>query len=118
MIISPKLNSLTTQLNVNCSARSIKIATKVKYLGVIIDNKLKFKDHINFVKTKISRSVSILGKVKNYLDLTSLLKLYYALIHSQINYGLIVWGNTYSSYLTRLKILRNKAIRIVNNCSW
>ena len=74
IIISPKLNSLTTQLNINCSAGSIKIATKVKYLGVIIDNKLNFKDH-NFVETKISRSVGILGKLKNYLDLTSLLKL-------------------------------------------
>ena len=71
MIISPKLNSLTPQLYVNCSAGSIKIATKVKYLGVIIDDKLNFKDHINFVETKISRSVDILGKLKYYLDHSS-----------------------------------------------
>ena len=77
MIISPKSNSLISQLNVNCSAGSTKIGTKVKYLGAIIDNKLKFKNLINFVKTKISRSVGILGKLKNYLDLTSLLELYY-----------------------------------------
>ena len=60
------------QLNVNCSALLIKVATKVKYLGVIIDNKLNFKYHINFVETKISQSVGILGKLKYYLDLTSL----------------------------------------------
>ena len=80
MIISPKLNSLTPQLNVDCSGGSIKIATKVKYLGVITDNKLKFRNHINFVEIKISRSVGILGKLKNYLNLNSLLKLYYTLI--------------------------------------
>ena len=49
MIILPKLNSLTPPLNVDCSAGSIKIATKVKYFGIIIDDKLNFKDHINFV---------------------------------------------------------------------
>ena len=92
MIISPKLNSLMPQLSVICSARSIKIATKVKYLSVIIDNKLNYKDDIKFVETKISRSVGILGKLKYYLDLTSLPKLYYALIHSHINYILIIWG--------------------------
>ena len=53
MIISPKLNSLTPQIKVNCSAGSIKTATKVKYFGAIIDNKLKFKDHINFMEKKI-----------------------------------------------------------------
>ena len=74
------------------SAGSIKVATKVKYLGVVIHNKLNFKDHKNFLETEISRSVGILGKFKYYLD--SLLKLYYALIHSLINYGLIIWGNT------------------------
>ena len=96
MIIFSKSNSLTSQLNLNCSAGSIKIATKVKYLGVIIDDKLNYKDHINFVETKISGSVGILGKLKYYLDHTSLLKLDYALIHSHINHGLIIWGNNLS----------------------
>ena len=36
LIISPKLNLLTPELNANCFAASIKIATKVKYVGVII----------------------------------------------------------------------------------
>ena len=58
----------------------------------MMENKLKFKDHINFVKTNIFRSVGILEKLKNCLDLTSLHKLYYTLIYSHINYGLIIWG--------------------------
>ena len=41
MITSLKLNSLKPELNVNCSAGSIKIATTVKYVGVIIYNKLR-----------------------------------------------------------------------------
>ena len=70
------------------------------------------------MKIKTFRSVVILGKLKYYLDLTSLLKFYYALIHCHINCGLIIWGNSYLSYLTKLRILKTKVIRIVNNRSW
>ena len=100
------MDLFNAQLNVNCSAWSIKLATKIKYLGFIIDNKLNFKHYINFVKTKISKSVGILGKLKYYLDLSSLLNLYYALIHSHLNYNFIMLGNTYSSYLTKLQFYR------------
>ena len=41
------------------------------------------------------------------------MKLYYALIHSHFNYGFAVWGSTYPTYLNKLKLLENKAIRIV-----
>ena len=68
------------------------------------------------METKISRSVGILGKLKYYFDCTR--KFYYALIYLHINYGLINWGNIYSPYPKKLTILQNKAIRIVNNCSW
>ena len=100
-------NLSTPQVNVNRSAGLIKIATKLKYFGVITDNKLNFKDYINFVETKISRSLGILGKLKYYLDFTCLLKISYALIHFDVNCGLIIRGNTDSSYLTRLTILIN-----------
>ena len=58
------------QLNVNRSAGLITFAPKVKYLDVIIDNKLNFKDYINFVKTKISRFAAIFGNIKYYIDRT------------------------------------------------
>ena len=94
MIISLKLNFLTPQLNVNCFAGSIQIATKVKYLGVKIDNKLNFKASINFVEINLL-ICWYFGKTQILFRL----HLYYALTHFHINYGLIIWGNTYSSYL-------------------
>ena len=42
-----------------------------------------------------------------------MLDLFYALVHSNLNYGILVWGNTFPSYLTKLSKLQNKAIRIV-----
>ena len=84
-----------------------------KYLGVFIDDKLNFQGHIKHLEKKVSRSVGILSKLKNYLPTHALFKLYYTFVHSHLLYGLIVWGNTYPTYLSKLITLQNKAICIV-----
>ena len=40
-------------------------------------------------------------------------QLYYTLIYPFINYGLISWGNTYTSHLTKLRTALNKCIRTI-----
>ena len=41
-----------------------------------------------------------------------MIKLYYALVHLHLLYGLIIWGQTFPSYLTKLSTLQNKAIKL------
>ena len=47
-----------------------------KFLGIIIDNKLKWTEDITYVKNKISKSSGILFKARNYLDKKTLKQLY------------------------------------------
>ena len=47
-----------------------------------------------------------------------MLNLYHALVHSNLIYRILVWGNTFPSYLTKLSKLQNKAIRIVIGKNW
>ena len=56
--------------------------------------------------------------MKYFLPSSALLKLYNSLIHSHFNYGLVVWGSTYPTYLIKPKLLQNKAIRIVASSHW
>ena len=62
---------------------------------------------------KIRRSVGILSKLRHYIDLSILLKLYYALIYPFLIYGIIIWGNTYESTLKPIFILQKKALRTI-----
>ena len=101
LFISPKQNIPLPEINVNCVLGIIKSVNKAKYLGINLDNKLNFRDHIKLIEMKIARSVGILNKLKHYLNKPSLKKLYHFLISSHINYGLLVWGSTYPSYLTK-----------------
>ena len=88
----------------------INIVSSTKYLGVFIDNRLNFKEHILTLENKIARSVGILSKVRYNFPLKTLLQLYHALIHPLLTYGIVVWGSTYPSYLGKLKTLQNKAM--------
>ena len=45
----------------------IEHKTSCKFLGIIIDNQLRWNDHINYINMKISRSVYILKSVKHVL---------------------------------------------------
>ena len=83
-----------------------------KYLGIILDYRLSFKAHSEFLETKISRSVGIMSKLSYYLPTKTLITLYYALIHSHILYGLPVRASTFNTYLNKIRKLQNRAIRI------
>ena len=61
----------------------------------------------------IRRSIGILSKLRHYIDLSILLKLYYALIYPFFIYGIIISGNTYESTLKPIFILQKKALRTI-----
>ena len=103
LIINPKLTSTTPKLEISCPKGSILSTTKAKYLGVIIDDKLKFLENVKLIETKVARSVSILGKLNYYLPQKALLTLYYSFIQPYFLYGLVAWGrpNTFLTYHNR-----------------
>ena len=57
--------------------------------------------------------MGILNKLKQTLPQTVMLQLYYALVHSLLLYGIIIWGATYPIYLQKLKPLQNQAIKTI-----
>ena len=100
IVIKPKLHSPPVEMNLSCAAGSIKVVSSAKYLDVFIDDKLNFQERIKHLEKKVSRSVGILSKLKNYLPKHALFKLYYMIVHSNLLHGLIVWGNTHPIYLS------------------
>ena len=56
---------------------------------------LKLKTHINNITQKIGKVVGVLWKGRS-LPLSIKLKIYYSLIHSQLNFAILVWGSIIS----------------------
>ena len=76
MIFRPRQTTLPITRQINLENNVLEQVGDTKFLGVHID-----QHHVNFIAAKISKSVGLLYKAKNYLPSKSLLTLYYALIY-------------------------------------
>ena len=53
---------------VQSNCKTIFRVKSTKFLGVIIDDKLKWTAHIQYIKNKLSKSIGIMYKCRNYFD--------------------------------------------------
>ena len=87
----------------------------MRYLGLIVDDKLSWKHHITELKKKLSKTIGIIYQLKKIGAPIHILKsVYFALFESYLNYGLICWGQSDSTYFNKIEVMQNKVIRIIS----
>jgi len=89
-----------------------------KLLGVYLDEYLNFDQHLNHVSRKLSRSLYCIRMAKNNVNANGLRSLYYALIHSHLNYCPIILNCLTKTNLTKLAKVQKKAIRIISKSAY
>ena len=94
---------------------SLNRVSSTKFLGVIIDENLTWKNHIDAISKTISRNIGMLTKLKHFVPENILYSLYCTLILPYINYGVLIWGNTCKTYLDKIFKLQKWAIRTISN---
>lgn len=92
--------------------------TNVKFLGVHIDIKLTWEDHINALCGKLSRNVYAIRKIKRTVNQQAAVTTYFSLFHSLLLYGILAWGNAAHTHLQRVFIIQKSAIRSIVNAKW
>ena len=93
----------------------IERLSSVQFLGITIDDNLKFNLHINNIAKKISKNSGILFKLRPYVDLPTLVSLYHSFIHCYINYCPLIFSNAFANHLKPLEVAQKKCIRIIAN---
>ena len=86
----------------------------VKYLGVLIDYKLSWNNHIDTILLKISRTVGLLSKLRHFVPFSTLISICYSLIAPYFRNGLIAWGQASKSQLNKLLIFQKRALRFIH----
>jgi len=99
----------------NINNHIISKVDNVKYLGIVLDNKLTCSSHIAQVKKQISKACGALSRLRHYLPINSLITVYYSLVFSHLQYGISSWGSA-STYL--LKTIQKKIIRLITFSSY
>lgn len=114
MIFKQKNKTIGTPV-IRINNFNIERVEKIKYLGLIIDDKLNWKEHINFVSDKIAPMICALYKNRNYLSKKSKMDIYNAYFLSHFRYLLPVWGNCGVVNFNTVQILQNKVLKILFN---
>ena len=91
----------------------IKRVQETKFLGVIIDEKLKWGPHIKYLNSKLKCEIGKLYKMKGCLPTDLHANLYHTLFESHLGYGISVWGGSSVRKLEPLFITQKKCIRIM-----
>ena len=98
--------------------KAIEQKDHVKYLGVLVDEHLRWDQHINNVAKKIGRGVGIIAKLKQFLTPHMLKNVYYCLVYSHLSYGIEAWGSASKTNINKLVVLQKKAIRVLSNVKY
>ena len=100
-------------ISVNVGREVIKCETSVKLLGIKIDNKLDFSEHVSGLCKKVSLKLHALGRISNYMSTTKLRMILKAFIESQFSYCPLVWMFHSRSLNNWINRLHERALRFV-----
>ena len=96
--------------NLKICGTTIERVNEFSFLGIIINENLTWKSHIRHISKKISQTVGVMNRIKSFVPKICLKHIYQSLIHSHLNYGILIWGFD----IEKLKTLQKKAIRLLS----
>jgi hypothetical protein len=94
---------------------TLEVVNHTKFLGIILDNTLSWKEHTLYLAKKISKSLGILTRARPFLNKSTLRQLYFSFLYPYLNYCNVIWGNAADNILWPLFRIQKRAIRIIEN---
>ena len=115
MVITSRQKHQLRPLNLSLSIKDHPIdqVHKHKVLGVIIDDELKWENHIDFLSKKLARSIFLLNRLKLYIDTDARRIFFNAHCLSHVNYASAAWSCAAQNHLMKLNSLYKRAIKII-----
>ena len=110
---------LYENITIKFGKQHVTKANHVKFLGLLLDENLSWKHHLSELSKKLARTCGMFLKVRHLLPTDVLVSLHYSLFASFLQYGIVVWGLTYDTYIKPIFILQKKVVRAItfNNFS-
>ena len=100
--------------NIHVNNHNIVKVESTKFLGVQIDDKLNWKQHITLLNKKLAKASYIIYKSSKKLPKSALLTLYFSLFHPYLTYCVEVWGNCYRTSLQKTFLLQKRVVRSIS----
>ena len=117
MIFAPARKKILYDCHLRIENEEISRVYETKFLGVMLDSNLTWKSHIKYIKSKLCKSLGIIGKARRYLHKESLVNLYYSFLYPYLVFCITIWGGACISTLQPLISIQKRALRIICSVS-
>lgn len=105
-------------INLSINGKNIEQVKNIKYLGAIIDNELKFYQHVDNMCKKISKKIGFFKRIRNKIDTFTAINIYNTIIKPHFEYcSTLLYTCCNQSQKNRLQKLQNKCMRTIIRCN-
>ena len=96
------------------NGKVIERTTSIKFLGILFDEHLSWKNHTSVVENKVSKNIGILHKAKNIFSKGGLETPYFSFVHSYLNFGNVAWGSPLEQNWKKITSKQRQAVRAIS----
>nr|CAI5833862.1 unnamed protein product [Callosobruchus analis] len=98
-----------------CNCEILQKEATIKYLGINIDQRIRWIDHINYVNKRVRVLISKFYSLRDICSRKVLIMMYNALVVSVLKYCITIWGGAFTTTLQNLQRAQNTLIKIIFN---
>ena len=91
----------------------IKKVDKVRFLGVIIDDKLSWEDHLQHLEARLLSAITMIKRIRKFVPRILHREIYFSLFQSHLAYGISAWGGACPSKLRKVFSLQKRCVRLL-----
>ena len=90
----------------------LPVVNESKLLGIVIDEKLSWKSHLEHVSARVSAKIGLIYRLSRFLPGKQLNLIYTTLVQPIFDYAITLWGACCKTYIDKLQHLQNRCARI------
>lgn len=97
------------------NGQTVEEVSSYPFLGLVLDSNMSWADHISALKSKLSSLCGIFWRISSFIPYHRMKMLYFALVHSRIQYLVANWGAATKTDLHGLQVLQNRCLKIISH---
>lgn len=91
----------------------IEIVNNFKYLGVILDSRLDFKEHCDYITKKVNKKVGYLRRIRSKVSTWAAITMYNVMVKPILEYCMATLANAFGNNINKIQVLQNRAMRSI-----
>ena len=109
-VIFSRKRSITPHPSLTFNNIPVAQTSSQKHLGMHLDKKLNFEEHLRKVESKVNKTIAIIRKLQNVLPRSALLTIYKSFVRPHLDYGDIIYDKAFNeSFHAKLESLQYSA---------